>query len=226
MPDTQFAQSLGLTARQLSHAKQIVAAIKGMGLSDNQAQRACDIALATALVESNLTVYANGNNPESLRLPHEAIGWDHGSVGIYQQQVGGAKNSTADWGNTWECMDVAHSTRHFVKVLLSRNWRHMGNGEAAQSVQGSAFPDRYQERDAQAIKIRKALWLIPPAKVSTHKPVERKHIPYIVKNGDTMGHIAAMHHIQLGELERANPHAGHPAGNFDNIRPGDKLQIP
>lgn len=48
---------------------------------------------------------------------------------------------------------------------------------------------------------------------------------YIVKSGDNMSTIAADHHMSLAQLEAQNPQAGHPAGNFGIIWPGDKLSI-
>ena len=55
------------------------------------------IALATASQESGFTNYANDGRgsdlafdqlgiERSLLLPHEAVGTDHGSVGVFQQQ--------------------------------------------------------------------------------------------------------------------------------------------
>jgi LysM repeat protein len=48
---------------------------------------------------------------------------------------------------------------------------------------------------------------------------------YSVKQGDSMASIAAAHHLTLAQLEALNPSAGHPAGNFANIWPGDVLRI-
>lgn len=48
---------------------------------------------------------------------------------------------------------------------------------------------------------------------------------YTVKEGDTMSGIAEAHHMSLHTLELINPHAGHPAGNYDLIRPGDHLTV-
>jgi hypothetical protein len=52
-------------------------------------------------------MYANSHNQRSLQLPHDRVGHDHGSVGLFQQQVGGAPDSTANWGTTDELMNVA-----------------------------------------------------------------------------------------------------------------------
>lgn len=49
--------------------------------------------------------------------------------------------------------------------------------------------------------------------------------PYTVKAGDTLSSIAAAHKMTLATLERINPHAGHPAGNFDLILAGDHLTV-
>jgi LysM repeat protein len=48
---------------------------------------------------------------------------------------------------------------------------------------------------------------------------------YTVHRGDTMSGIAASYGISLGQLEQLNPSAGHPAGNFNNIWPGDILRV-
>jgi LysM repeat protein len=48
---------------------------------------------------------------------------------------------------------------------------------------------------------------------------------YVVQPGDTLSRIAAQHGIPLAELEALNPGAGHPAGHFDDIWPGDVVRI-
>ena len=211
---------VGLSPTQLEYAKIIVATCKARDLPQDQGERAADIALETALAESGLRMYANANNPASLKLPHDAVGDDHGSVGLFQQQVGGAPDSTADWGTTAELMDPVISTEKFLDALLSLNWLHMTNWEAAQAVQHSAVADgsNYRRHDAEAIEIRKALWdgaLQPPP-----RPV------HIVVNGDTLFSIAQAWGVSLQALEAANPGAGHPPGNFDDIRPGDRIVHP
>jgi len=198
---TATPASLGLTKSQFNWAYKIIAIIKGMKLSPAVAQRAADIALGTVLTESGLRMYANGNNPLSMRLPHDAVGWDHGSVGLYQQQVGGAVNSTANWGTTSQCMDVGYSTRKFLTELFKRNWLHMTNWDAAQSVQGSFDPTggNYRRNDARAIQIRKALWAqVNPNVPTPHPPTPKPPAPsghgivdhYKVRPGDTLTTIA------------------------------------
>lgn len=48
---------------------------------------------------------------------------------------------------------------------------------------------------------------------------------YVVQPGDTMGSIATKFGLTLAQLEALNPNAGHPAGNFDLILPGDVLNV-
>ena len=60
--------TLGLNAIQLKYAQGIIAACKARKLPGDQCQRLADIALETALTESSLRMYANANNPGSLKL--------------------------------------------------------------------------------------------------------------------------------------------------------------
>jgi hypothetical protein len=219
--------TLALTATQLAHARGIVAAAKARNLPQDQGQRVADIALETALTESGLRMYANANNPQSLLLPHDAVGSDHGSVGLFQQQVGGARHSTGDWGTTAELMDPEISTAKFLNALLRLDWIPMTNWAAAQAVQHSAFADgsNYRRNDQLAIDIRQALWDDAAAGPTT--PVE--HLTpriHVVAPGDTLFSIAAAWGTSLRAVEAANPQAGHPAGNVANIRPGDQIVHP
>lgn len=143
------AADVGLNNTQFGHAQAIVAAVKARGLPE----RAAHIAIEVALTESGLRVYANSNIPESLRLPHEAVGHDHLSVGIFQQQ-------TPMWGTCADCMGVATSTAKFLNALGKVNWQSMSNWMAAQSVQRSAFSDgsNYRAHDRQAGRVVAVLW--------------------------------------------------------------------
>jgi hypothetical protein len=116
------------------------------------------MALMCAMVESGLRMYANSSNPESLKLPHDEEGDNYGSVGLFQQQVSGAPNSTGDWGTTAELMDAAISTKKFVNALKTNLPGGVGPdggapilsegayGGYVQDTQGSKYPDRYQEQ--------------------------------------------------------------------------------
>lgn len=149
---------LGLSTNQLKNAQTIVAVGKADGFDD------ADIATAVmvAITESGLQNYANEYNQESLSLPHDAVGSDHGSVGIFQQQVGGAPNSTANWGTTQQLMDPATAAEKFYQAMRQK-FPHGTTGTSpwmvAQSVQGSAYSDgsNYQKNWTQALTIEAAL---------------------------------------------------------------------
>jgi LysM repeat protein len=206
------ASSLNLAASQYNHAVGIVAACKRRGLP----VRGAHVALETALTESALWMYANGHNQRSLQLPHDRVGWDHGSVGLFQQQVGGAPYSTANWGTTEELMDAVTSTGKFLDALgpLS-NWQHKTNWMACQDVQRSAFPDgrNYKENDARAIQIGDALWGLSPAAQPTPDPdssvTSAPEEPgtsgtYTVLPGDSLSTIAFRTGTTVAELVALN----------------------
>jgi hypothetical protein len=107
--------------------------------------------IATGLVESNLTVYANVKVPESLLLPHDRVGDDGHSVGALQQQVRKGANGKWWWGDAKTCMDPTSSARLFYQALARLDYTRGSNpGMYAQAVQQSAYPDRYQERMPEA----------------------------------------------------------------------------
>jgi hypothetical protein len=131
-------------------ARIIISVGQSMGISP----RGIVIGLATGLVESNLTVYANAKVPGSLDLPHDAVGSDGFSVGAQQQQVVLTDNGYW-WGPVEVCQDPTSSTKLFFTRLARLDYNNTANspGSYAQAVQGSAFPDRYDQRmgDAQAL---------------------------------------------------------------------------
>jgi hypothetical protein len=210
---------LGLTPHQLHYATVIVAAVKSTGLPE----RAAHIALETALAESGLKMYANGNQPSSLKLPHDAVGWDHGSVGLFQQQVGGAPHSTANWGTVTQLMDAGISTGKFLAALGKLAWQGPGmtNWKICQLVQGSAFSDgsNYKRHDTRAIAIGTALWTAKPAGATTPaKPAVSGAKLYDVLPGDNLTTIAAKFKTTAARLVEWN-RLKYPtlAGNPDHI---------
>jgi LysM repeat protein len=48
---------------------------------------------------------------------------------------------------------------------------------------------------------------------------------YTVVSGDNLSEIATKHGLGLAQLEALNPNAGHPAGNYGNIWPGDQVRV-
>ncbi|QSB07189.1 M23 family metallopeptidase [Natronoglycomyces albus] len=120
---------------QVDHAETIIF----QGIEQGMTPFAWQIALATALQESRLEMYANEDVPESLDLPHDRVGSDHDSVGLFQQRP------SMGWGSVAELMDAATSAQKFYTALLDvEGWESMSVAEAAQAVQVSAYPDAYE----------------------------------------------------------------------------------
>lgn len=136
------------------------AAIIAEGQRRGITERGIVIALATTLVETNLIMYANSKVPESLALPHEAVGFDGMSVGLFQQQVVQGAGGQWWWGDAKTCMDPTLSAGLFYDRLARLDYNNPARspGSYAQAVQQSAYPDRYDQRmgDAQAIYNRLA----------------------------------------------------------------------
>jgi len=92
------------------------------------------IALMVGLTESGLRVLANPNDPAGNAFPHDGVGSDHASLGIFQQQPW--------WGTAAQRMEPVASTNLFLDRLLSLpHWQTAPPWQAAQSVQASAFSD-------------------------------------------------------------------------------------
>ena len=138
-----------MTAAQIANAEKIIRIGKARGMSDRDIQ----IALTVALAESNLQNYANSNVPESLQIPHENVGQDHKSVGVFQQQVD-------IWGTAVELMDISRSANLFYDALAKvANRDAMSIAQAAQTVQRSAFSDgsNYAKQETLASKVLNSL---------------------------------------------------------------------
>ncbi|SDR76264.1 phage tail tape measure protein [Corynebacterium timonense] len=126
-----------------TYADAIIQEGRRRGITD----RGIKIALATALVESDLKVYANPADPASMQMPHDAVGYDHDSVGLFQQRANGA------WGTTADRMSPERSAGMFYDALVKENYNVGDPGAHAQRVQRSAFPGRYAERMAEAERL-------------------------------------------------------------------------
>ena len=147
-PPKPPATVAGLSQSQTRYAATIVKVGQELKLPT----RAYVVAIATALQESNLQNLANPALPESLDLPNDGLGYDHDSVGLFQQRT------SSGWGTVAELMDPATSARRFYQALAQiGGWPDMPISAAAQSVQQSAFPDAYAQHESQADEIVDAL---------------------------------------------------------------------
>ncbi|KAK3896787.1 hypothetical protein C8A05DRAFT_39664 [Staphylotrichum tortipilum] len=133
----------GLNAVQSKHARAIIGEAKKEGLG----RHGCEAGIATAIVESSILIYANSKVPASLKYPHDRVGSDHDSVGIFQQRAIYYPNIAAD-------MDAARSAaQFFAKMKNVSGWKTMAVGKLCQKVQVSAYPDRYAAQVSKATKI-------------------------------------------------------------------------
>lgn len=98
---------VGLTPAELSHANTII----GVGQSRHASTKDIQTAVAVALDESSMQVLANPGVPASLTLPHDGIGTDADSVGLFQQRP------SQGWGTVAELMDPATSATKFYDAL-------------------------------------------------------------------------------------------------------------
>lgn len=130
---------MGYTAAQIANIKTIIAEGRAMGEQPPEIL----IAIMTALTESSAQNYANVNSPASLALPHDAVGSDHGSVGIFQQQSGQVPGNTANWGSIADLMNPRIAAEKFYQAFDSKRSQMTGLTPAqdAQLVQGSAITD-------------------------------------------------------------------------------------
>lgn len=135
IPQDQLAASLN--APQSENAQMIIRVGRELGISD----KGIAIALATAMVESGL----------------RNLDWgDRDSLGLFQQRP------STGWGSEDQILDRDYSIRVFFGGAGDPNgsttrglrdiagWQDMDFGQAAQTVQISAFPDRYGRWEKQA----------------------------------------------------------------------------
>jgi hypothetical protein len=138
----------GLTNTQWAYAKTIVSVGKQMGLP----KQAYVVALATAMQESKLYNLANWNLADSMNVAHDGVGGDFDSVGLFQQRP------SSGWGSVGELMNPAISAQRFYSALEQvGGWQGMPITVAAQTVQGSAFPDAYAAWEGLANQIANTL---------------------------------------------------------------------
>ena len=147
---------MGFAARTVSYARRVAAVGAGLGISPQGVR----IAFAAMIVETGISDgngdlllrnLANSKVPESLAIPNDGVGSDGYSVGVFQQQVRTGSNGLWWWGSAATCMNIEASARLFFGRLANLDYTGIGSpGSYAQAVQGSAYPDRYDQRFAEA----------------------------------------------------------------------------
>ena len=102
---------------------------------------------------SGLLNLANSAVPRSMTLPHDAVGHDHDSVGLFQQRASPPEGQ-GGWGTADELLTPRFAADKFYTALLKvEGWQQKRLTEVAQAVQRSATPEAYQrwERKAEAL---------------------------------------------------------------------------
>lgn len=158
---TKDGVSVTLDKTQLTHAATILTVagqVNGVG------RTGAVIAIMAALTESSLRMLANtGAYPDSATYPNDGDGGDHDSLGMFQMRP------QSGWGTVAQLMDPVYQAKAFFGGPTGPNypsprglldipgWQGMDPGQAAQSVEVSAYPDRYQNYQPVAEAIVTAL---------------------------------------------------------------------
>ncbi|MGK5444305.1 FG-GAP-like repeat-containing protein, partial [Micromonospora sp. URMC 105] len=125
-----------MDAYRVSCARKVVQAVQARGLHP----RAATIAVTTTIVETGI------------RNIDEMV--DHDSLGLFQQR--------ASWGTASQRLDPTWATNAFLNSMLRKfpdnSWMTTQIGVVCQTVQVSAYPDRYQPEAGDAQIIVDALW--------------------------------------------------------------------
>lgn len=103
--------------------------------------------------ESGWKNYANRRVAASLKLPHDAVGQDHDSVGFAQQRVGLDGSNAYGWGTVAEAMDPRHAADIFLDRAMEVDKTLVGDGaDLAQAVQVSydSSGQNYRSNDSRA----------------------------------------------------------------------------
>lgn len=168
---TSTGKGVALDEAQMKHAATIVrigSRIPGVG------RNGVLIALTAALTESGLRMLSNVSaHPDSARYPNDGDGSDHDSLGMFQMRP------SAGWGSVEDLMDPAYQARAFFGggsgpnggtprgLLDIDSWKRLTKGHAAQAVEVSAYPDRYQRFVPVAEQILRSLTRPTPPELAT-----------------------------------------------------------
>jgi murein DD-endopeptidase MepM/ murein hydrolase activator NlpD len=158
---TKAGVTFTLNRAQLTHAATIITV---GGQTGGVGRPGVVIALMAALTESTLRQLSNTTAyPESGDYPNDGNGGDHDSLGLFQMRP------ASGWGTVAQLMDPTYQAKAFYGGPTGPNypsprglldipgWQGMDPGSAAQAVEVSAYPDRYQNYEPVAQTILAAL---------------------------------------------------------------------
>lgn len=151
---TGNGETFTLNRTQLTHAAAIFQTGSGI---EGITRDGLVIALMAALTESTLRMLANTSAyPESADYPNDGDGSDNDSLGLFQMRP------QSGWGTIADLMDPTYQAEAFFGgpsgpnypsprgLLDIPGWEETNKGEAAQSVEVSAYPDRYRNYEPVA----------------------------------------------------------------------------
>ncbi|MEV8609511.1 C40 family peptidase [Amycolatopsis sp. NPDC051373] len=116
----------GFTAEQMGNAATIVAVGKQMGVPE----QGWVVAIAASMQESQLRNVFYG---------------DRDSLGLFQQRP------SMGWGTPQQVTTPTYAaTKFFEHLTATPNWQKMSINDAAQTVQGSGFPNAYAQHESKA----------------------------------------------------------------------------
>jgi cell wall-associated NlpC family hydrolase len=125
------------SAEQMTNAQTLVQ----IAVERRLPRRAAVIAMSTAIVESELTNVRYG---------------DRDSLGLFQQRP------SQGWGSLAQVLNPAYAAGTFYDRLLAvPGWATLPAGVAAQTVQASAYPDRYAPAEPAAAALVAQFWQGP-----------------------------------------------------------------
>lgn len=165
--ETRDGETFTLSKTQLTRAATIIEVGSRI---DDVTRDGIQIALMAALTESVLRQLSNTSAyPDSGDYPNDGDGSDHDSLGLFQMRP------ASGWGTVAELMDPVYQAEAFYGGPTGPNarsprglldilgWQNLGKGEAAQAVEVSAYPDRYENYAPVAATILDALVQNSPA---------------------------------------------------------------
>lgn len=120
-----------------------IGAIIAIGRQRGLPPRAWQIAIQAGMTESGLRDLDHG---------------DRDSLGIFQMRP------SQGWGTPTQLQDPVYEISKFYEALVAvPGWDTMRPGDAAQRVENSAFPDRYQEQESLAVEVLSAAGVPDPS---------------------------------------------------------------
>ena len=175
----QTIAGVALDAEQMGNARTIVAVVAGRHLP----VYAAVVAVTTAFTESSLR--------------NSAVHYDHDSEGLFQQRIRYYTAAVAD--------DPVKATNAFLDRLIAiPGWQQLAVGVDAQTVQQSAYPERYQPNAELGAALVGVFWAAAG---------RRRHASDRLGPTDTVAAAASVHVCQR-----------RPTGGRD--RPGGVPRVP